>query len=104
MRINMLALPSRWIVGDVVAPPGSLGRIAVTDDAHSTVDAMLRAGPFREAALTHAVAAESRKIGLAHLDPADRFLAATAKVYDLTLVTADERLLESSEFAVFPNR
>ena len=36
------------------------GRIAVTDDAYSTVDAMLRAGPFREAALTHAVAAESR--------------------------------------------
>ncbi|MCH7490203.1 MAG: PIN domain-containing protein, partial [Gemmatimonadetes bacterium] len=49
-------------------------------------------------------ATRSRKIGLAHLDPADRFLAATAKVYDLTLVTADERLLESSEFAVFPNR
>ena len=80
------------------------GQIAVTDDAYRTVDAMLRAGPFREAALTHAVGAESRKIGLAHLDPADRFLAATAKVYDLTLVTADERLLESSEFAVFPNR
>ncbi len=79
------------------------GRI-VTDDAHSTIDAMLRAGPFREAALTHAVAAESRKIELHHPDPADRFLAATAKVYDLTLVTADERLLESSEFAVFPNR
>jgi PIN domain nuclease of toxin-antitoxin system len=79
------------------------GRI-VTDDAHSTIDAMLRAGPFREAALTHAVAAESRKIELPHPDPADRFLAATAKVYDLTLVTADERLLESSEFAVFPNR
>ncbi len=80
------------------------GRLAVTDDAHSTVDAMLRAGPFREAALTHAVAAESRKIELSHPDLADRFLAATAKVYDLTLVTADERLLESSEFAVFTNR
>ena len=80
------------------------GRIAVTDDAHSTVDAMLRAGPFREAALTHAVAAESRKIELPHPDPADRILAATAKVYDLTLVTADQRLLNSNGFAVFPNR
>ena len=81
------------------------GWISVTDDdAHSTVDAMLRAGPFREAALTHAVVAESRKIELPHPDPADRFLAATAKLYDLTLVTADERLLGSSEFAVFPNR
>ena len=80
------------------------GRIAITDDAHSIVDAMLRAGPFREAAVTHAVAAESRKIELPHPDPADRFLAATAKVYDLTLVTADERLLESNQFAVFPNR
>lgn len=26
-------------------------------------------------------------------DPVDRFLAAAAKAYDLTLVTADERLL-----------
>ena len=80
------------------------GRLAVTEDAERVVSAMLEAGPFREAALTHAVAMESRRIDLPHQDPADRFLAATARVYDLALVTADERLLHSEEFAVFPNR
>jgi PIN domain nuclease of toxin-antitoxin system len=32
---------------------------------------------------------------LPHEDPADRFLVATALVYELTLVTADERLISS---------
>jgi PIN domain nuclease of toxin-antitoxin system len=32
------------------------------------------------------------KIHLAHRDPADAFLAATAKVFQLTLVTVDTRL------------
>ena len=36
------------------------------------------------------------------LDPADRFLAATALVYNLTLVTADSRLLSSKQFSVLP--
>lgn len=39
------------------------------------------------------VAHELRFTLLNHRDPADRFLAATAKVYDLTLITSDERLL-----------
>ena len=34
---------------------------------------------------------------------ADRFLAATAKVLELTLVTADGRLAGSREFAVLSN-
>ena len=52
----------------------------------------LASGPFREAPLTWAVAVESRRISLPHEDPADRFLAATARVQGLTLVTADARL------------
>jgi len=36
------------------------------------------------------------------LDPADRFLAATAFVYNLSLVTADTRLLSSKQFSVLP--
>jgi len=32
---------------------------------------------------------------LSHQDPADRFLIATAVVFDLILVTADERLIRS---------
>jgi len=60
--------------------------------------------PFKEAPINHEVAIRSRTLRLPHQDPADRFLAATAVVYDLTLVTADERLIESDEYAVLPNR
>ncbi|MEP6780005.1 MAG: type II toxin-antitoxin system VapC family toxin [Gemmatimonadaceae bacterium] len=77
------------------------GRIKVTGDTRAWIDGMVRAMPRREAPLTHEVAIESRRIALSHQDPADRFIAATARVYDLTLVTADERLLNSTEYATF---
>jgi len=69
------------------------GRVEVDKDGVSWVTEVSRASALREAALTHEVAVESRLVDLPHQDPADRFLAATARVYDLTLVTADERLL-----------
>ncbi|MDQ6611310.1 MAG: type II toxin-antitoxin system VapC family toxin [Gemmatimonadota bacterium] len=75
------------------------GRIKVTGDTGAWIDRMVRAMPRREATLTHEVAIESRRITLSHQDPADRFIAATARVYELTLVTADERLMHSTEFA-----
>lgn len=80
------------------------GRLAVNADAITWVEDMVRALPRREAAVTHEVAIESRRVNLPHQDPADRFLAATAAVYQLTLVTADERLLHSKGFAVMANR
>jgi PIN domain nuclease of toxin-antitoxin system len=40
------------------------------------------------------VALAARELPSPHDDPADRFLAASAWIYDLTLVTADRRLLE----------
>jgi len=60
--------------------------------------------PFREAPLTHDIAAVSRGLSLPHRDPADRFLAATAQVLDLTLVTADASLLGLGEIATLANR
>ncbi len=80
------------------------GRLVVEGDAAAWVREALRAAPLHEAALTHGVALESRRLRLRHRDLADRFLAATAIVYDLTLVTADRRLQRSKEFAVLPNR
>jgi PIN domain nuclease of toxin-antitoxin system len=59
---------------------------------------------MRDAPLGREVALRSRSIVVAHEDPADRFLAATADVYDLTLVTADERLLRGQGFRTLPNR
>jgi len=57
-----------------------------------------------ELPVTWAVAHELRFTLLNHRDPADRFLVATAKVYDLTLVTADERLMQVKGLKVLVNR
>ncbi len=59
---------------------------------------------FREAVLTHEVVLESHRIRLPHRDPADRFLAATAKVFGLTLATADSKLLGLGDIATLANR
>ncbi len=57
----------------------------------------------REASLTHEIALVAQQLPL-HQDTADRFLAATAKVLDLTLVTADERLLGLGNIRTLANR
>lgn len=80
------------------------GRILVEGDPTQWVEAMIRALPRREARLTHQIAVESRRVSLSHQDPADRFLVATALAYDLTLVTADERLLGSPDIEMLSNR
>jgi PIN domain nuclease of toxin-antitoxin system len=58
---------------------------------------------MREAPLTHEIALVAQRLNL-HQDPADRFLAATAQVLDLTLVTADERLLGLANIKTLANR
>ena len=80
------------------------GRLSVTRPAAEWVEQMVQALPRREAPLTHEIALVSRQMVLSHQDPADRFIAATARVMGLTLVTADQRLLHSKEYAVLANR
>ena len=72
-------------------------------DARDWVEAALSRAPMHEAALTREVAIRSRFVRVEHEDPADRFLAATAEVYELTLVTADERLLRGKGFRTLAN-
>jgi PIN domain nuclease of toxin-antitoxin system len=79
------------------------GRLAVSGPASAWVDKMVQAVPRREAPLTHEIAVMSRTLSLSHQDPADRFIAATARVMGLTLVSADHRLLQSTEYAVLAN-
>jgi PIN domain nuclease of toxin-antitoxin system len=66
----------------------------------NTMDAV----PLREAPITYQVAQETARVQLPHRDPADRFLVATARVFDLILVTADEHLLKARQVAVLANR
>jgi PIN domain nuclease of toxin-antitoxin system len=80
------------------------GRVRVKGDIRTWIERLLREWPVSEAPLTSEVALESRRIDLPHQDPADRFLAATALVYDLTLVTADERLLASKRISLLAIR
>jgi PIN domain nuclease of toxin-antitoxin system len=60
--------------------------------------------PLKEAPLTMEVALATSKMRLPHGDPADAFLVATAAIFDLTLVTADARLLTTKEISLLPNR
>jgi len=80
------------------------GRLSVPSPAHRWIREMVAVVPRREAPLTHEVAVVSREIDLPHQDPADRFLVATARVFDLTLVTADERLLGLPGVSAVANR
>jgi Uncharacterized protein conserved in bacteria len=59
--------------------------------------------PFKEAPVNHEVAIQSRMIDIVQENPADRFLVATAIVYDLTLITADKRLITSQACSIMPN-
>ena len=80
------------------------GRLNIKENPSAWISATLAKVPFREAPLTHEVVLATESIVLPHRDPADIFLAASAKVYELTLVTADENLIESKGFAVLANR
>ena len=59
---------------------------------------------MREAPLTHEIVLAAHFLSFSHKDPADRFLAATAKVLGLTLVTADVRLLGLANVQTLANR
>ena len=59
---------------------------------------------LREAPLTHEIVLAAHRLAWSHPDPADRFLAATAQHLDLTLVTADQRLLALGEIKTLENR
>lgn len=76
------------------------GRIELDDEPVAWIERTLRQTPIRDAPVTREVAARSRVIDLPHEDPADRFIAATAAVQRLVLVTADKRLQRSKQLEV----
>ncbi len=80
------------------------GRLGLGEEPVRWIGRALDVSGVREATLNHPVAIRSREVELEHDDPADRFLAATAEIYDLTLVTEDERLLTGKSWSVLSNR
>ena len=70
-RFNRVAEPFRWL------------------------DRALEMLPLKDASLSRDIALETGRFRLPHEDPVDRLLVATARVLDLTLVTADLKIIES---------
>lgn len=56
------------------------------------IERALAAHVVAAVAITPEIVLEARRIMGWHRDPADRFIVATARLLDMTLVTADERL------------
>jgi PIN domain nuclease of toxin-antitoxin system len=80
------------------------GRMHLNEDAVLWPRRSLEQLQLREAPMTTGVALETPTLSLAHSDPSDRLIAASAKVFDLTLVTADENLIAATGIKVLPNR
>ena len=74
--------------------PGTTAEVSI--DAQAT-------GGRKEAPFTLEIAFLARQLP-PHQNPADGILAATAETLDLTLVTADERLLGLGPVRTRPNR
>jgi PIN domain nuclease of toxin-antitoxin system len=79
-------------------------RLELQKDLHDWVQQSKRELMLQEAPLSWEVADELRFTILRQRDAADRFLVATARVYDLTLVTADEHLMNVPGLSVLQNR
>jgi PIN domain nuclease of toxin-antitoxin system len=58
---------------------------------------------LREAPLTHEIVLIAQQLPLPQRYPADRFVAATAQILDLTLVTADDDLLRLGTIRTMKN-
>jgi PIN domain nuclease of toxin-antitoxin system len=80
------------------------GRLTLPSDVAAWVAKTIEDLELTEAPLTVEVALALGSINFPHGDPADHFLAATAKVFELTLVTADEHLIHLPGIQVLANR
>lgn len=77
------------------------GRVSLGMDPEDWVQNALSMVALKEATINNAVVLKTSQIDLTDL--LDRFLVATAMVYDLTLVTSDERLFRTKA-SIIANR
>jgi len=78
------------------------GRVELDEHVDAWMARALEAAPMREAPVSHSVVRGLQLIETPHRDPADRFIAATAAVLDLHLVTTDSQLRRGTGFRIFP--
>ena len=70
------------------------GRLALRPNVTSWIRQALDGSSVLEIPVSIEIAMASRRIILPNQDPADRFIAASAKILGLTLVTSDRALLD----------
>jgi len=80
------------------------GRLQMPEDVAAWVATTMEDLRLVEAPLTIEVALAVSALDFPHGDPADHFIASTAKVFNLTLVTADEDLINLPGIRVMANR
>ncbi len=80
---------SVWELGMLVEQ----GRVRLDRSYRSWTELASERFPIEEAPLSREIALRSLELELPHKDPADRFLAATALTYELTLLTLDRHLV-----------
>jgi PIN domain nuclease of toxin-antitoxin system len=78
-------------------------RVQISSDFETWLINSLSALPVTEAPLTFEVARALPTLAVPHEDPADLFLAATAKAFGLTLITADRNLIKTRGISVLAN-
>ncbi len=78
-------------------------KLRLKQDFTAWLDQVFLQTPVREAPFNFAVAAAASRIQLPQADLGDVFLAATALVFDLTVVTADAQLIECSWLKTLSN-
>lgn len=71
-------------------------RVGIVGDYRAWLDRAHLVLPLKEAHLNREIALKSTELDLPHRDPADHFLAATALVFDLTLLTVDDNLTSAA--------
>jgi PIN domain nuclease of toxin-antitoxin system len=80
------------------------GRLTLPNDIQGWVTKTIQDLQLIEAPVTIEVALAISSINFPHGDPADHFLSATAKVFNLTLVSADQHLINLPGIHVLANR
>ena len=78
-------------------------RVQISTDFTTWLANSLSDLPVIEAPLTFEVARTLPSIAVPHEDPADLFLAATARAFGLTLITGDRNLVKTEGISVLAN-
>lgn len=80
------------------------GKITISKSVDEWIREAIIDPNIKEIPIDKEIAIKSRKINLPHQDPADRFIAATAFIHQMTLITSDRKLEESEEISILSNR